>query len=287
MRLTSTRAALAAAVVSVTSFAFTSAAQAVTVFATTPTNQLISFDSATPGTLTSGLAITGLAAGEFVKGIDFRPATNELYALGSFGNIYTLNTTTAAATFKSAISGAVLNGAEFGIDFNPVPDRLRVVSNSGQNLRINVDTGVAIVDGAINPVGTGLFAAGYINNFAGAGTTTLYTIDGSADVLNTQNPPNNGTQALVGSLGLNVSAYGDLDIITPAVGSDVAYAALNPAGSLISNFYTINLSTGAATLVGQIDGGILVNGIAVVIPEPASLSLLGLAAAALVRRRRA
>ena len=67
------------------------------VYAVTTANNLISFDIATPGTLQSNVAITGLQAGENVLGIDFRPVfTKQLYALGSTSRLYTINLTTGA-----------------------------------------------------------------------------------------------------------------------------------------------------------------------------------------------
>ena len=86
----------------------------------------------------------------------------ELYALGSTGRIYTINTTSGAATQKAQLAAdstdatnpfTALDGTDFGVDFNPVVDRLRVVSNTGQNLRINVDTGATITDDALNSAG--------------------------------------------------------------------------------------------------------------------------------------
>ena len=59
-------------------------ASAVIVFSSTVDRRLISFDSAAPGTLLSDVPITGLGDQfESVQGIDFRPATGQLYALGA------------------------------------------------------------------------------------------------------------------------------------------------------------------------------------------------------------
>src|SRR5438477_7893215 len=70
--------------------------RAETIIALTSGNHLVSFDHATPGTLTSMVQVTGLQPGVRLLGIDFRPATGGLYALGSTSRLYELNATTGA-----------------------------------------------------------------------------------------------------------------------------------------------------------------------------------------------
>src|SRR5262245_45806522 len=65
-----------------------------TLFGVTNANQLISFDSATPGTVATNVSITGLVAGDNILGIDFRPATEQLYGFSQTGRLYTIDTTT-------------------------------------------------------------------------------------------------------------------------------------------------------------------------------------------------
>jgi hypothetical protein len=219
-------------------------------FAVTSTNQLVRFNTSTPGTVTSVGTINGLQLGESILGIDFRPATGELYALGSTSRIYTLNKTTAAANQVAVLSTA-LAGTAFGFDFNPTVDRIRIVSNAGQNLRINPTNGVAIVDGTINGPTLSVDGAGYTNSFNGATTTTLYDISAVTDTLYIQNPPNNGVLTTVGALGVNVGDVNGFDILSS---DNTAYAALSVAG--VTGLYRVNLTTGAATLVGLIGNGL-------------------------------
>jgi 3D (Asp-Asp-Asp) domain-containing protein len=230
-------------------------------FASTATNQLVRFSPLAPDSVTGIGPIAPLQAGEFVRGLDFRPATGDLYALGSSGRVYRINPQTGAvlqSTLLAAPVGTVtgcsggfmgLNGALFGVDFNPVPDRLRVVSDAEQNLRINVDDGTTCSDGAINPAAT-LIASAYTNNFAGADATTLYGIDTgtSPDRLVIQNPPNSGTITAVGS-GLGTGLDAD-DAAFDIVGghNGLVLAALNLGGS--SNLYRVNLTAGTATQIG-------------------------------------
>src|SRR4029077_16683777 len=55
--------------------------QAETIYALTTDNSLLTFDSGSPANATRIGPITGLLPGESVVGIDFRPATGQLYSL--------------------------------------------------------------------------------------------------------------------------------------------------------------------------------------------------------------
>src|SRR5678815_5666130 len=94
------------------------------VFALTSTNQLVRFSTAPPGTVTTVGPVTGLQSGENIVGMDFRPATGELYALGSTSRLYIINRSTAAASLVAPISVS-LSGSSFGVDFNATVDRIR------------------------------------------------------------------------------------------------------------------------------------------------------------------
>lgn len=235
-----------------------------TILGLTTGNALISFDSATPGTVTNVGAITGLVAGDSVVGMDFRPATGQLYGLGVNGttaHLYMINPTTAAATQVGGNitlpQSAGASGAEgdFGFDFNPVVDRIRVVANNTDNFRLHPDTGaVAGADTALNPGTPTVVAAAYTNNFAGTTSTTLYDIDSITDQLLIQggNPvppgtsPNTGALTSVGLLGFDTTNEAGLDIDV----SGQAFAALQVG--VRSGLYTINLASGGASLVGNV-----------------------------------
>ena len=231
-----------------------------TVFAVTTSNNLVRFNSNTPGTIVSTSPITGLQVGENVLAIDFRPATGELYALGSTSRIYRIDPANGVATqVGSGSFTPALNGTDFGFDFNPTVDRIRVVSDAEQNLRLHPDTGVvAFTDTNLTPPGN-VVAAAYVNNFAGATTTTLYDIDSNSDLLLTQNPPNNGQLNAVGPLGVNATGNTGFDIAP----SGMAFASITLAAASTTNFYTVNLATGATTLVGTIGGGEIIRDVAV------------------------
>ena len=217
-------------------------------YAIDETNNLLIFNFMNIGTPISK-AITGLQTGETILGIDIRPATGQLYALGSTSRLYVLNTSSGAATVVgTAPFATLLSGTSFGFDFNPTVDRIRCISNTGQNLRLHPETGaIAAVDGILNPATPSVTASAYTNNFAGATTTVLFNIDSMTDKLNKQDPPNNGTQVEVGGLGINVEAAGGFDITSR---SGIGYAALKVADK--SAIYSINLMTGAATKVADL-----------------------------------
>ncbi|MBB5208646.1 DUF4394 domain-containing protein [Chiayiivirga flava] len=232
-------------------------------------NGLVLFSSAAPAGAATVRAVTGLTGGDQLVGIDFRPATGALYALASSGRLYTVDPQTGAATLASTLSVAP-SGTSFGVDFNPVPDRLRVVSNTGQNLRVNVDTGETLVDGPINPAGPAVAGSAYINsvNPAPAGTA-LYDIDPNSDTLFLQNPPNDGTVVAIGALGVAVDANTGFDVLSSG-GTNTAIAALTVGGA--TGLYGIDLTTGAATLIGNVSGNPTLRGLALsaaVIGNPA------------------
>lgn len=210
-------------------------------------NNLQIFNLNKPGIPVSK-AITGLQAGEMIMGIDMRPATGQLFALGSSSRLYTINMSSGAAAMVGSMPLAtLLDGTSFGFDFNPTVDRIRVVSNTGQNLRLNPNDGtVAVVDMALNPGTPMVSAAAYTNNFAGATSTVLYDIDPATDKLYKQLPPNDGTLVEVGSLQLDIINNNGFDIGST---SNMAYAILPTISS--AKIYSINLSTGVATPIAD------------------------------------
>ena len=219
-------------------------------YSTDVANNLLIFNLTTSAMPVSK-PITGLQAGENILGIDMRPATGQLYALGSTSRLYTINMSSGAATaVGTAPFTTLLMGTSFGFDFNPVVDRVRVVSNTGQNLRLDPNTGlIAAVDAPLNPGTPAVSAAAYTNNFAGTTTTALMVIDAATDKLYTQTPPNNGTLVEVGSLGVNVETDNGFDI---GGSSNLAYALLTTGTT--TKLYAVNLTTGAVAVINNFPG---------------------------------
>ncbi len=225
---------------------------------------LVSFDSASPGNLLSARAITGLANGEQLRGIDLINGT--LYGLGDGSHLYTIDTATGVATqVGSGAFSPALNGIDFG--FNAGTSQLYVSSDLGQNLTINPLTGAATA-GPNYTSGSSLDSIAYeyiSGNFYGisAATHNLFTIN-----------PATGAVSLVGPTGVNFSDRIGFDV---SPNSGAAYFSGTVSGQ--TEFFSENLATGALTLVGDVGiPGELTSGldsIAVVqVPEPGTLCLL-------------
>jgi hypothetical protein len=260
------------------------------------------FDTTTLGTVTT-VAVTGLQAGESIIGIDVRPASVnagtgalELFAITSNSRMYIVSPTTGIATSVGSAGAFTLNGTAFGTDFNPTVDRIRQVSNTEQNLRLNPNNGaLAATDTALSPAGNIVGVAYDRNDTDPATGTTLFGIDSAAGTLvtiggvNGTPSPNAGGITTVGSLGLGTNLNENIGF--DISGSGTGYASITTAG--ISRLYTINLTTGTATLAssngGSIGGGTtpFLGLAAANAPEPGSVALIALAGAAgLASRRR-
>lgn len=236
---------------------------------------LAQIDSRVPGAVFRAVPVSGLAIGETLVGIDFRPSTRVLYGVGSSSRLYTIDPTTGVATAVGPTFSTPLSGTHFAVDFNPVVDLLRVVSDANQNLRISplsgfvvgTDPSVAFAPTDVNAgVDPNIGGAAYINSVAGAATTALYDIDFGLDILVTQVPANLGVLVTVGALGVDATGSCGFDV---SGAGGTAYAALTTAGGGVgtSELFRINLATGQATFVGSIGLGSQVRGIAV-IPNP-------------------
>ncbi len=198
-------------------------------------DNLVRFQTATPGTSTTqALNTAGLAAGDTLVALSWRPQTGQLYGLGvnavaNTATLYLLDPQTGAVTAVGS-AGQIAFTTEgatpidfpdptvvgWGIDFNPTVDRIRVVTGTGLNFRVNPNTGAPVdgnngsgvaatgtnPDGSINGLDAGSFgvvAPAYTNQFVQpltGGVTTQYVLEPSANKLYVQSPPNAGTVTL-------------------------------------------------------------------------------------------
>jgi Domain of unknown function (DUF4394) len=224
-------------------------------YATTDQNQLLKFNAKDPERIRGIQAITGLPAGVTLKGIDFRPATGDLYGVGSDSVVYRLNPKTGIAVSEGPAFTPALRGKSFGVDFNPVVDKIRVVSDDRQNLRLNVDEGTVLsADKDINPGMPQIVGAGYLNSSFTATrptATTLYVVDAWSDQLFKQNPPNDGTLSEGKSLGIDVGSSANFDI----AGADNTGFLTNSTSRRGTTLYTVDVNTGQTRSLGRVGGG--------------------------------
>ena len=228
-----------------------------------------------PGLATPTIGITGLTAGQTVEGIDFRPRTGQLYALGynpatQETQLYTLTATgTAVAVNATPIILSLVPG-QIGFDFNPVADRIRLTSSNGSNYRLNPDNGaLAGSDAALEYDSTDvnegtapmLVASAYSKSYIGTENTVLYGIDYGLNTLVEQDLQT-GILSTSGSLGITINPTNptvgfDL-FFNPETQTEEAYVSANTGGAN-DDLYTINLVTGQVTSNGQI--GLLGNAV--------------------------
>ncbi|MFD1873359.1 DUF4394 domain-containing protein [Hymenobacter bucti] len=252
--------------------------------------------------------LVGVTAGQTLVGIDYRPNTGQLLALGynptvagptANTQLYSLNTATNTATAIGAAIRLELGGStdRIGFDFNPTVDRIRVVSTNDTNVRLNPNNGALVAgtnvvnggDPNLNPAAPSIGSVAYTNSYAGSTATTLYDIDETTGIIYTQNPANAGT--LTNPVNLTFSAPNEtpspIAVNVQAIDFDIYYNAatgtnqgflteVTNAGS--SNFYTFDPATGAATnRVNTIPQGIgfTVRDLAVVIAPLTQPALTG------------
>lgn len=233
-------------------------------------NFLVNYSADDPTVALGSVEIRGVSG--TLLGMDFRPLTGQLYALSASNEVYVIDPASGVA-IKLGVSAVLITAAGYGVDFNPVVDRLRVVDNAQENLRLDAsdgnliaDTNLAYATGDPNQGATpDVTAVAYINNFAGATTTTLYGIDRTLGILVTILPPNDGNLNTVGPLAVNVLETFDVGFDISAAG--VAYAVFveDEVGSAdVAKLYRIDLATGGATAIGQLGSGAAIRGFAIV-----------------------
>ena len=172
--------------------------------------QLVRFATGPGFPASPAATVTGVDANEVLVGIDYRPATGQLFALGvnaagvpggtaDTATLYVLDPQTGEATRVGGATGAVaFVGADgttpvdlpdpatagYGFDFNPVNGFIRVVTSTGLNFRIDpaTGTGVDAQSGAGDPAGaqtdTGLNGGATPTPAAAAASAAAYTNGG-------------------------------------------------------------------------------------------------------------
>jgi hypothetical protein len=226
---------------------------------------IIAFDSANPSASLGTHTVTGLQSGDTLIGIDYRPATLGLYALGGVEQgsqittlrLYTIDQTTGAATLVSPSAGISVGGAStYSFDFNPYTDQIRVIGIDGENFRLSPTSGTLIATDPKLSNGTAtaptIVGLAYTPGNPLANSSTLFGID------------QNNLMIINGSTGAvtTVGSLGD-HFLANFIGLDTAPNSSANAGTAftVENLFkplfppslvSINLATGATTSLGEI-----------------------------------
>jgi hypothetical protein len=237
---------------------------------------LVILDTASPGSFVSAKPVTGLGEGERLVDIDYRlhpngnpPPPSQLFGLSVFDGptqdtirLYTIDIGTGVATPVAPGVPGPADGDRYGIDFNPTADRLRVVNDGDGNLRLNPDTGgtVGAPDTPLNPPNEKVASVAYdrvASPSMPGNTTTAFAISLSGNSLVTIGSVNGIPASANTGMLLNAKPLGVTLALNSVPGfdispSEIAFATLEDAATGLPGVYTINLSTGAATLAGTL-----------------------------------
>ncbi|MCI0358898.1 MAG: DUF4394 domain-containing protein [Planctomycetaceae bacterium] len=265
------------------------------IYGVTASDRLVRFAASDPGRMLSSVPLRGLLSGEDITGIDFRPASGELFGITDMNRVLRIDPATGQTVQPGpSIDAALLAPSQsVGIDFNPTVDRLRLVNGANNNLRYNPQT-FAPVDGdpgtaGVQPDAALVYLVGDPNQGVDptveaaaydrsdndpATATTLFAIDTGVNALvriggvDGSPSPNLGGLTTLGSLGPDVTSNSGLDI--SAAGAGGKGAALQVQGETVSKLFAININpttpnqpTGAATLIGTIAGGEVLTAMAI------------------------
>ncbi len=213
-----------------------------------------------------------------LAGLDFRhhasPATEpfpppQLYGLGVTDGspsdtfrLYVVDLHNALATPLGAGFALPIGGDHYGMDFNPTVDRVRAVNDNGENFRINPNNGALAGDDTdLSPAGERVSGLAYDRVDIPPvippppGATTAYAISVTSSTLLTvgginQSPsPNTGFLQNAKPLGVALAPGSSTGFDISTTGA--AYATMVDAGGQPA-LYAIDLSSGAATLLGKL-----------------------------------
>jgi hypothetical protein len=230
-------------------------------------NTIATVDVRAPAGQLASVPVTGLGAGEVLRGIDYRPANGMLYGVATAGDLvstYTIVPATGSATLVGsvAVPGAE-TATELGVSIDPAADRIRVITNVAgdgmgpnvSNFRLDPATGARAdvpiadldLDFAGMPGGSAPAVAIAHHVWPGATSATTYAITTGGDRLarlgGTDGSPSASSGALqpIGDLGVSAGTAAGFDI-DPATGT--GYAVLLVSGR--PRTYGIDLASGAA-----------------------------------------
>ena len=213
-----------------------------------------------------------------MRAIAYRPVTGQLLGYAD-GAIHEIDPTTGTLTDLGAtfMDDAMIGEGAVAFDFNNQIDAVRAVGADGSNL-VYFPAGFGDNDeraGSVRRFTDAFYIAGdasegaeplifanaYTNAIAGtkASATAQYALDARANALVTL-ANNAGELATVGLLTLDGEAVdvidaGGFDIVSPAEGTDMAYAILQIDGEATAGLYMVDLGSGALTDLGDLGMG--------------------------------
>ena len=260
-------------------------ASAATFWGVTDNNNLVSFDSAAPGTFITSSAITGLVGVNgstldplaVIRNLSYNPNTGQFTGIDSNANIYRIDATGGSTLLNSTFNPG---GFDAGLSYDSFTDGFIYADDSANRFNIT-NAGIATLIGSA-AYGTGDANFGATPSIFGVAIDpdfgSAFFLDGSLGTLAQSFDPSALELSTVGTLGTAVTSYGDL-----AFDSDGNLFASLSVDGLTSSFYSVDQTTGAATLIGSFGQGVGT----VTIPEPSAALLGGIGALVLLRRRRA
>lgn len=232
--------------------AFAAPAFAETAIGLSGDKTLVTLDTATAA-VTSTVEVQNV---DRLLGIDYRPSNGTIVGVTADHMLVVIDPATGATTELAKMNTMLpsTDGAVI-VDFNPMADRLRFMTGT-TNHRVHPDTGEVTVDGPLAYIAgdmhegeaPNIVAAAYINSYGTPEATGMFDIDATISALVKQAPPNDGTLAAVGKLGVTLDGPVGFDVATTADGTNTAWLAA------LGGLHTVDLETGAVTGTWAITG---------------------------------
>lgn len=259
---------------------------AAALYALTNANAILRFDDASPTSILATVAIQGLLANERIVGMDFRPRTGQLFALGitvngqaSTGRLLTVDPLTGLTRqvgqpIANIVPANAANAnAAYGFNFNPAVDAIRVINTADANFALLPNTGGQAVQTALNTPGNAAAARmidsvtydRFFDGRLGANGTSAFVINAQLGMLQFLGGQNGNPGAGSGQL----TNIGPLNTpIDPATtvgmtvrtsgqpgGTGLAVFDTTPGAGVTFRLHSINLTTGTATPIGLVGAG--------------------------------